>query len=264
MSSGKLTQSGSTVRYELQIPMFEVQHVTRPDVALPHAIQLEGAQRNAATCRQERENYMCQMDWEYPAPPASIVVQCRLVQVTVANHVHVLHAQRGEEVDQAIFQGSIERAELVFRKDGPLLAALRSRPSMLLIVLFTTLAMFALRSGWLGVRTSCIAYSAAAMKALLLTPEFLEATVALLAAYAAFEAAFLPPSKYRWMIAALLGATMGCYSAVLIPDLQIRQITGLSILLCVGPAAVWWTWGVRKLSFGLLAAALLWVVVLLS
>ena len=253
MSSGDLVLSGVRASYKLQIPMFELQHVPHPDVALPDSIRLEGAQRTSSHCWQESGNYRCDMEWQYPAPPDTIKVVCWLGRVTVLNHVHVLHASDGQGIDQAVFQGAVEESTLVFRQEGPLLSALRSRPSMLLMLLLVALGIFTLHSGWAGFGAASVGFTGATLQPFAFTPAFLEAAVALLSAYAAFEVLFLPPNRWRSLLALLLGIAAGLYLSVLVTDLASRELLGLSVVLLGAVAARLWRHSLRAVSYGLLA-----------
>lgn len=238
LSTGELTVAGRTATYRLRMPLWEVQHVHTPEQTLPAAITIEGADQTGRRCAAEDDSYACVAEWLFPHPPEQVSVRVRLHDVTVPNHVHMLHAVRGELIDQAVFDARQTEAILRFRASGPLESALRRRPASALAFLLSIAAIAMLGSGWrrfAGVAAGFVAgIAAGAMLPWTLTPLFLEAVIAVLAAYAAFETAFLPQSGQKWITATVLGAACGLYGTLLVPPALTRigiTSAGLAVAL---------------------------------
>ena len=115
MSSGELKVEGDRAHYELRMPMYEVAHVHQPEHTLLEQVRIKGAKQVNPSCREEQGTYVCTADYQFPAPPDVFEVDCTLARVTVPNHVHLLHAYRGDKSDQAVFDLSFTSAEIRFR-----------------------------------------------------------------------------------------------------------------------------------------------------
>jgi hypothetical protein len=230
MSSGELHVEGRTATYELRIPVYELTHVTHPETTLLDQIQFEGARRTSSTCQEQKETYICRADYEFDRPvPDKIEVECTLFQVTVPNHVHLLYAVQGPNSDQEVFDQSVRqaevrfhppsRAEVIAKAAAAGIAGLFKSVSGLLFL--AVLAMAARNTREMGILT--IAFLAGEFLArpispripMSLSPEFLEALLALTVAYLAAEIVFLPDSEARWAVAPILGIAHGLPFAAL-------------------------------------------------
>ncbi len=229
MSSGELKVEGNRAHYELRIPMYEVAHVREPEHTLLENVRFKagggwGKPMNPA-CGAQQDTYVCTADYEFPARVDTLEVECTLAKVTVPNHVHLLHAYRGDKSDQAVFDLSFTSAELRFRPPtgfetlareisaGFLRAAAGLAP-----LLFLAALVLAARSRreLIGLAMSfLIAESSACFLTprfpLPLSPRFIEAAAALTVAYLAFEIVLLPDSRHRWLVVAVLGLFHGAY-----------------------------------------------------
>src|SRR4051794_39882425 len=93
MSSGELQVTDRTATFELRMPMYEIQHVSNPQTALLDHIKFGDARRTSQSCKEDDGYYVCTASYEFPQPvPVKLDVECTLYQVTVPNHVHLLHA----------------------------------------------------------------------------------------------------------------------------------------------------------------------------
>lgn len=261
MSMGQLEIDGAHAKYEIRMPLYELQHVPHPEAALPDAIILDGATRTSTSCAKEDSRYICRSDYEFPSPPSSVDVTCRLAQITVPNHVHVLQARNGSKVDQAVFEAPLDKVTLRFRPVGPLESAVRARPAMLLAAAMALLALAVLGSGWIGGACCLVAFLLTARVPVLFTPRFAESAVAITAAYCALEGAWLTGQRYRWISAFVLGAAMGLYTAVLLPDAAARLAAGTVVLGAGATAGIVLNRYLKKtkwLGFALTGCALAW------
>jgi hypothetical protein len=227
MSSGDLTVNGARAHYELRMPVYEVSHVTAPERTLLDQVKISGARMIAGTCAAEsgRALYVCEADYEFPAPVDHLEIECTLAAVTVPNHVHLLRAQMDGKQDQALFDISFTHATLRFRPPtaaeialtesgagwmralggavqllflGALVLAARSRRELL-----------ALSAMFLAGQAACVL--AMPHVAWQPVPRFVEAAAALTVAYLAVEILLLPAADGRWAIAAVLGGFHGLY-----------------------------------------------------
>jgi hypothetical protein len=115
MSTGELRIDGPLAEYELRIPMVEVAQMVNPSSILD-SIHFDGAHRTAAKCADEDGTYVCHASYEFAGMvPERLGVECRFFDVTVPNHVHWLHAVRGANSDQEVFDQAFPNSELRFR-----------------------------------------------------------------------------------------------------------------------------------------------------
>lgn len=115
MSTGELRVDGPLADYELRIPMIEIAQMANPASILDH-IQFDGGYRRSAKCAEEDGMYVCHASYEFEnLVPDRLGVECRFFEVTVPNHVHWLHATRGKNDDQEVFDQAFPRSELRFR-----------------------------------------------------------------------------------------------------------------------------------------------------
>ncbi|HYL36392.1 MAG TPA: HupE/UreJ family protein [Bryobacteraceae bacterium] len=232
MSSGELKVEGDRAHYELRIPMYEVAHVREPEHTLLDHVRFRGAgawaKPSGQSCSQQQDSYVCTADYQFPAPVDALEVECTLAKVTVPNHVHLLHAYRGDKSDQAVFDLSFTTAEIRFRPPTPLETATREMtggfmraagglaPLLFLAALVlaarTRRELAALTLSFLA--AEAVACAIAPRISLSLSPRFIEAAAALTVAYLAFEIILLPDSRHRWLVVGVLGLFHGAYFSI--------------------------------------------------
>ena len=198
MSTSRLDVQGQKAVLELRVPEYEVRHVANPERTIPQAITIGDAGPSNVRCAPADGAYVCRSEYSITAD-RPLSVSCKLAEVIVFNHVHVMHATRDGRVDQAVFDSSVQEALLQFRQAGAVESAIRSRPQLVALVLLAALA-----AGVLGSAMACGVFIAALAGAVALRfvtwqvpPGFIEILVAVAAGYAAFEVLFLPPSALR-------------------------------------------------------------------
>ena len=258
MSTSRLdVQSGRAV-LELRLPEYEMRHVANPDRTIPQAITINDVAVANTRCTTDAGAYVCRGEYSISGDQ-TLHVRCKLARVIVENHVHVMHASRAGRVDQAVFDFGTEEAVLGFRQAGVVETAIRSRPQLVGILLLATLA-----AGVLASIAGCAAFVAAGLAALALrfwtwqlSPGFTEAAVAVISAYAAFEALFFPPGKTRVIAAGVLGLVLGTYVFGIVPAAG----AGSTMLFAAAVAAALVTFITRRaVAAAVFAAALAWVI----
>ncbi len=273
MSTGELRVDGLEADYELRMPVYEVAHVANPEALLDH-IRFVGARRVWSKCHVEEGTYVCDAHYQLAGRIDRVEVECTFYQVTVPNHVHLLHAVEGSNVDQAVFDQTTPRAELRFRPPSrfeilsrEMLAGCRrfieSPASLFLLVL-----MIAARSAGEGVVLTVVYLAAqwairplAPKIPLQFSPRFIEAAMALTVAYLALEILVAPQAAKRWMVVLALGLFHGLYFAAFpatyLAGAQIFEAAAVTLLIAAG---LKWM-GTRARRTGaviLLAAGLAW------
>jgi len=230
MSSGELKVEGDRAHFELRMPMYEVAHVKAPAHTLLEQVRFKagGAWATASnqSCSDQQGTYVCTADYQFPAPvDAALQVECTLAKVTVPNHVHLLHAYRGDKFDQAVFDLSFTSAEIRFRPPTAFETAtreasagfMRAAGGLAPLLFLASLALAARSRGELVALTAsflaaeALASVSAPRLAISLSPRFIEAAAALTIAYLAFEIILLPDSKHRWLVVGVLGLFHGTY-----------------------------------------------------
>jgi len=224
MSSGEIHVTGRTATYELRMPAYEITHVTNPASELLDQISFAGARRTASSCKQEEEIYTCTATYEFEKDvPDKLDVECTLFRVTVPNHIHMLYAVQGDNSDQVVFDQSKQRREVRFHpvtftetvtRDGG--AGARLLLSSFAGLLFLAVLVLAARSprdlAILGAAFLAAEWFVRFLVPYIrfgLSPDFLEALLALTGAYLAAEIFFLPHGKSRWAVVPVLGLVHG-------------------------------------------------------
>ncbi|MGH9660401.1 MAG: HupE/UreJ family protein [Bryobacteraceae bacterium] len=233
MSHGDLLIEGARARFELRMPIYEIGHMQKPEVALLDALRFssggDAARLLTSACRPDpaQNVYLCNAEYEFPAPVGRLDVECRLHAVTVPNHVHLLRAVRDGKRDQAIFDASFSTAEIRFdpptafesamRQTGA--GAMRAVGAWMHVLFLAALALAArsrrelvlLGAAFLAgqIASTLIAPLAPWQPA----PRFVEAAMALTIAYLAVEILALPRAGQRGLVAAVLGVFHGLYFA---------------------------------------------------
>jgi len=227
MSSGDLTVDGAQAHFELRMPLYEIAHVPAPEKTLLDHVRFAGARLTNSSCAadQARDLYICEGDYQFPAPLEHIDIDCTLPSVTVPNHVHLLRARMGEKYDQALFDISFPHATLRFRpRTGAETALSEAGAGWMRALggaaqlLFLAALVLAARS-----RRELLALSAMFLAGQVVSvlamphlswqpaPRFVEAAAALTVAYLAVEILLLPQAGWRWGIAGVLGLFHGLY-----------------------------------------------------
>jgi hypothetical protein len=269
MSSGELRIDGPLADYELRIPMVEVAQMANPAAILDH-IRFDGGHRTSAKCGEEDGTYVCHASYEFEAlVPDRLGVECTFFQVTVPNHVHWLHAVRGANSDQEVFDQAFPRSELRFRPPSRIetfarefgLGFLRAATNWIGLLFLLGLAIAAPRSiapfgcFLIGEVTAILIGPRIPWP---LAPRFLEAAMALTVAYLAVEILMVAEVKHLAWIVGFLGLFHGL------------SIAGFPMRYSVGAGALQvavfllLAWGARYLSlfwrrgvaWGLVAAGL--------
>jgi hypothetical protein len=228
ISTGDAQINGDELRYELRMPLYEV---TDPSKGLDLLSRVEFRAGDAQPARTSQECHIidaenalfCSAAYKFATPPDLLTVRSRLPSVTVPNHVHILRATRAGRSEQVVLDLSFPEAELRFRPLTPMEIVIRqcggaawrtlSSPWQWLFLLGIALAA----ASWAEAAILWLAFalgeSAAALlfgqRSLQLAPRFLEMAAALTIAYLAVEILFLPRSRARWAIVAILGAFHG-------------------------------------------------------
>jgi sirohydrochlorin ferrochelatase len=269
MSTGELRVDGPLADYELRMPMYEVAHVANPEALLDH-IRFEGAQRRWSKCHEESGTYVCDAHYEFARRFDRVKVECTFYQVTVPNHVHVLHAVAGSNVDQAVFDQAMPRAELRFRPPSrfEILSREMLAGTWRLIVspaaLFLLVIMLAARTASEGALLMVVYLAGQwAMRPLApkiplqFSPRFIEAAMALTVAYLALEVLVLPKAGNRWAVLLVLGLFHGLYFAAF-PATYLagaQFFEAVTLTLTIAMVVKWMSLRARRMGAALLLAA---------
>ncbi len=238
MSTGYVTVNGTSVEYLLRMPQYEMAHVRDPEHALfAHIRFTSGFETGRVTGREcHRDpasgNYICAANYAFSQPVERLGVDCSFHEITVSNHIHMLHAERAGKTDQAILDAAFPTATLGFRPPTPAelaveqsgAGAMRVWTNSIQLLLLVALALAA-RSRpellWTGL--AWLAGECAGTLAILRTgwqpsPRFAEAAAALALAYLALEILAFPKSGGRWMLALLFGGFSAMYFALFVSE----------------------------------------------
>jgi hypothetical protein len=220
MSSGELRIDGPLADYELRIPMVEVAPMANSAAILDH-IRFDGGHRTVSKCAPEEDTYVCHASYEFETlVPDRLGVHCTFFEVTVPNHVHWLHAVRGANSDQEVFDRAFPKSELRFRPPSRIetfarefgLGFVRAATNWIGLLFLLGLAIAAPRTA-----TPLLCFLTGELLAILsgpripwpLAPRFLEAALALTVAYLAVEILMATPAKHLAWIAGILGLFHG-------------------------------------------------------
>ena len=238
MSTGWATVDGNHVEYILRMPKYEVPARTDPAQLLFDNIHFYGGfetgRLTGAECHDDpgTANYLCAANYQFSAPVDRLRVECTFYQVTVPNHIHMLHGERAGKSDQAILDSAFSTAILAFRPPtAPELmaeqagaGAFRVWTSWAQALLLLAIALAARTRRELLALTLAFLCGEVAGTAMILranwqpSPRFAEAAAALALAYLALEILAFPQSRGRWLLALLFGSFEGMYFAVFLSD----------------------------------------------
>ena len=269
MSTGELRVDGPLADYELRIPMIEIAQMADPSSILNY-IQFEGGHRRSARCADEDGTYVCHASYEFEnLVPDRLAVECRFFEVTVPNHVHWLHATRGANSDQEIFDQAFPRSELRFRPPSRMeifwrqfgLGFARAAMNWIGLLFLVGLAVAAPRS---FLPLGCFLTGEAA--AILigpripwpLAPRFLESAMALTVAYLAVEILMASDARNLSWIVVVLGVFHGLFVAGFpLPYSVGAGLLQVAVVAALGVGARYLSGSWRRgIAWGLLVAGL--------
>jgi hypothetical protein len=224
ISNGELHVTGRVGSYELRMPSYEVENLAHPETALLDEIRFGNAKRTTSDCKTDVGWLVCHAQYEFAEDvPNKIEVECTLYRVTVPNHVHILYAVQGPNSDQKVFDQNTPSAEIRFHPpslwesmlhDGSAGAfrLLKSVGGLLFIVVLALTAGSWKEAALLGLTFFTAEWVVRPLVPFIpigLSPEFLEAVMALTVAYLAAESIFLPAGRARWILVPLFGMVHG-------------------------------------------------------
>lgn len=269
MSTGELRVDGPLADYELRIPMIEIAQMADPQ-SIVNYIHFDGGHRRSAKCADEDGTYVCHAAYEFEnLVPDRLGVECRFFEVTVPNHVHWLHATRGANSDQEVFDQAFPRSELRFRPPSRMetfarefgLGFVRAALNWIGLLFLVGLAIAAPRAALPLLCFLCGEAAAILIGPRIpwpLVPRFLESAMALTVAYLAVEILMASDVRHLSWIVGVLGLFHGLFVAGFPLPYSVGagflQI-GLVAVMAMGARylSVFWR---RGIAWGLLAAGL--------
>jgi len=231
ISTGELIAEDNRIRYELRMPLYEVEPIRDPEAVLFDHLDFtsDGASGRLTErrCRVELAEgaYICEAAYEFPQPVEELTVRCTFYAATVPNHIHILRARRGETSDEKIFDLASREAEIDFIPPTALETALEQTAAGAMRIvgnpapwLFLAALVLAGRSRRELVVLVAMFLAGETATALVLplagwqpATRFLEAAAALTIAYLAVEILLLPEAGQRGIVVAVLGIFHGLY-----------------------------------------------------
>jgi hypothetical protein len=266
MSTGELRVDGPLADYELRIPMIEIAQMADPSSILNY-IHFDGGHRTSAKCADEDGTYVCHASYEFEnLVPDRLGVECRFFEATVPNHVHWLHATRGKNSDQEVFDQAFPRSELRFRPPSRTeifwrqfgLGFARAATNWIGLLFLVGLAISSPRAVLPFLIGEAAAILIGPRVPWPLAPRFLESAMALTVAYLAVEILMAADTRHFTWIVAVLGVFHGLFVA----GFPLPYSVGVGIWQIAAVAAlgfgarylsVFWR---RGIAWGLLAAGL--------
>jgi hypothetical protein len=262
MSTGELRLDGTHATYELKMPSYELVDIRNPEQVLFDNIKFAEGTLTGKVCNNNGAYLTCKATYEFPRVMDSVEIECRFARVTVQNHIHLLHAYLGDKSDQAIFDFTVEKADLRFRPPTAFETAVResfegilraatSVPGLLFLIALALAARSWSEMGLLALSFICGEVAACiAMPLSKFDPSlrFIEAALALTVAYLAVEILFLPAAGSRWAVAGVLGVFHGLYFAIFLRDSEYHAryvLGGVIGVELVALAAL--SWVMRKI-----------------
>lgn len=266
MSTGELRVDGPLAEYELRIPMIEIAQMANPASIVDH-IQFDGGHRTSAKCADEDGTYVCHASYEFETlVPDRLGVECRFFEATVPNHVHWLHATRGKNSDQEVFDQAFPRSELRFRPPSRMeifgrqfgLGFLRAAMNWIGILFLVGLAISSPRTVFPFQIGEVAAILIGPRIPYPLAPRFLESAMALTVAYLAVEILMASEVRHLMWIVGVLGVFHGLFVAGFPWPYSVGAgVLQVAVVAVLGVGArhlsVFWR---RGIAWGLLAAGL--------
>jgi hypothetical protein len=235
MSTGYATVRGRELEYVFRIPDYEMAHVREPASLFDHirfSSNGEDGVRSGQECHPDPANgvYLCAADYRFSRPIEKLGVECTFYQVTVPNHVHMLHGERGGKYDQAILDSSFPSATLAFRPPTAAEVAISQTSSGFLQIFTAGVQMLLLFAAVFSARNrpeltgiviafvagQCAGALAPIHSAWQPQPRFAESAAALALAWLSLEMLLFPAARGRWIMAAILGIFPGLYFSLFI------------------------------------------------
>ena len=248
ISTGALTVEANRARYELRMPLYEVEAVKDPETVLFQHFRVlsrgvPGSMKEKSCGSNYQENaFTCRVAYEFPEVVERVEIECRYYAVTVPNHVHILRASRGETSDEAVFDLSVHRAEINFVpptfwelaysqiRAGAMRVAGGAAP-----LLFLAALVLASRSRRELLSLAAMLFAGQVLACILLPligwqppPRFVDAAAALTIAYLAVEILLLPNAGQRWLVVGVLGLFHGLYVSLFISSSEYSTVNVLS------------------------------------
>ena len=237
MSTGYATVTGNHVEYILRMPQYEMAHVKDPASLFDHirfSSGFETGRRTGQECHDDpaTSTYLCAANYEFSSPIDRLGVECTFYEVTVPNHIHMLHAERNGKSDQAILDSSFPSATLAFRPPTTFEIALeqsgagaeRVVTNAVQLLLLIALAIASRSRRELAIMAAaflageCLSTVAILHSSWQPSPRFAEAAAALALAYLALEIVAFPKSSGRWLLALIFGAFEGMYFSIFLGE----------------------------------------------
>ena len=236
MSSGYATVIGNHVEYLLRMPVYEMAQGKDPARALFSHIRFTSGFETGRVTGQECHadpaggNYICAANYQFGQAIERLGVECSFYEVTVGNHIHMLHAERDGKSDQAILDAAFPSSTLAFRPPTAVevavtqagAGAVRVFANYFQLLLLAALALAArgrrelLLNGAAFLLGECAGTVAILRSGWQPSPRFAEAAAALALAYLAFEIMAFPKSRGRWILALLFGGFAGMFFAAFV------------------------------------------------
>jgi len=214
ISNGELRVSGRSATYELRMPGYEMENLANPETALLDEVRFTGAKRISSECKTDGGWFVCNAQYEFADDVTDKVdVECTLYRVTVPNHVHILYAAQGGNSDQKVLDQNTSMAEMRFHPPSLLESLTRDGQAGILKLLKSVGALLFLAAIALTARSwkdaaflTALFFAAewivrpiSPFVPIAMSPEFLEAVLALTAVYLTAEIIFLSAGRSRWM-----------------------------------------------------------------
>jgi len=243
ISNGELRITDRLATFELRIPVYEVEAIANPEVTLLDELRFGQAVRTSSECQKDSAWLTCKATYKFPEPVSDTMeIECTLYRSTVPNHIHILYAALRQNSDQQVFDQNNSLHEIRFHPpflwesltrdaSAGALRLLKS-PAGLLFLVAVALAARSLRElallGALFLAAESFVRPISPFIPLAMSPEFLEAVIALTGAYLAGELLLLPGGSARWAIVPLLGLFHGL-PFVPFPPLYLAGAMGIQI-----------------------------------
>ena len=252
-SQGTLSLAGHEVRYQLEMPLYEISEVESPQSTLLAAFQVtsDGVEPTQTTgnCSERAGDgmYVCNASFVFEEAPKTVHVRCDYPAATVPNHVHILRSGEGDLSRQTMFDIASQEAEIRFVEPTPLevfwtqfnagLRRVLINPVLVLFLLALTLSArtrpeaFSIAQAFIAVEVvAALVFRTGVWTA---PARFVEAAGALTIAYLAVEILLLPEAGRRWLIAGGLGLFHGLFFGGFLLQAELRPIYFLSgVVLC--------------------------------
>ena len=238
MSTGFATVTGNRVEYLVRMPEYEMTQVKDPEHALFRHLRFTSGFETGRIAGQEchhdpaTSNFICAANYQFTQPVDRLGVECSFYEITVPNHIHMLHAERAGKSDRAILDSSFPSATLGFRPPTPaeqaaeqsVAGAMRVWTNSVQLLLLVALALAARTRPellWIGLAFTageCAGTAAILRSGWRPSFRFAEAAAALALTYLALEIIAFPRSTGRWLLALVFGGFSALYFAVFIAD----------------------------------------------